>query len=961
MLRERVCWSAVFMGTAMMVSSPAQANDAFTNDGLASPETLSDSVPDRSGVSRGSWSDSVAIDVPQGKAGHGPRVAVVASPSVSNGILGSGWMLNASESVRRRSSGNGIPSDSSTVADVFYWNGQQLFEQTDGVSTWFEPEVYDGSKFEYSPPLHLWVRSKDGHTWYYGESGGMGALDLIDPTQPVWTRNSAEWHLQKHIDPYGNEVLYSYSEAAIPTSLLSGTAGGALAVSRTNETLLSMVSWAAGEAELVLSYEDRLDPYYSSHSGRNVLHTQRLSELRVSAGGAHFSRYSVDYHDSDCGTPGACAELSELAHLIQRAGAVGASGNDLVLRAAEYTKAADSWTEHTSTPDDYAAQLPSPIYGDGEHTSAYIGNHWTIPMAVNLDGDAFSDFVVFAFKCSRPPTTVSSGPSVAWDYSASLGEVGSCTHASGTAYQNVDSSGAAPGPFGIGEVHEPHFSSGTVVANDWNAWFGSNISLSTWNATDGNPFDFVDLDADGQVELLSVDNSGSSPVVTETTYDRASSSFTSLPSTILVEDFKHGTFADVDGDGKADLVVKTNPDHPSSAGTVWYKNQGGSPALFTSMGALALPLEDLPSAITASGFQAALNCGYVSGTTDSDCSSAANLTPLNQMPDFSASEYYTNQARLSDINGDGILDVAYSLYLSWTEEEVSAELRQYSVEVLDCLETATADALGSVDSDDCDTVTETHVFWATTSKDVPDLDSAYSRIFYGDGRGGFYDSGLSAGQPWMAHVDYSGLGDPALKLAHTFANNAAFIDVNRSGQAELIQVNTHGSATSGVPYTQLAAARIHNGIAQGYELTSSGSVGAAADDARAVGTILPMTQIGAQFPLPHSTLSADWDGDGFVDFLEMTPSFERFDILGLVFYNWEVNLHLNDRQQPTDWTERWIPSAGTVICERRPESMTWSRPTSILFSEFVPTILIMGETCSREQVLSGSRPSRQMI
>lgn len=106
-------WGLALLASAVLFwSAPSSANDPFTNDGLASPETLSDSVPERSVVSRGSWSDAVFIAVPEGKGGHGPRISIAASPSIKNGVLGAGWSLGGLESVQRRSPGNGIPSTS---------------------------------------------------------------------------------------------------------------------------------------------------------------------------------------------------------------------------------------------------------------------------------------------------------------------------------------------------------------------------------------------------------------------------------------------------------------------------------------------------------------------------------------------------------------------------------------------------------------------------------------------------------------------------------------------------------------------------------------------------------------------------------------------------------------------------------------------------------------------------------
>ncbi|MBK9370986.1 MAG: hypothetical protein IPN01_32630 [Deltaproteobacteria bacterium] len=242
---------------------------------------------------------------------------------------------------------------------------------------------------------------------------------------------------------------------------------------------------------------------------------------------------------------------------------------------------------------------------------------------------------------------------------------------------------------------------------------------------------------------------------------------------------------------------------------------------------LALPLDELPlSTYEPDGWDN--DCyGY---TYDND-DNYYNYPSSGEGAYSDADSYRSAQARFADFNNDGLLDVAYALYACWDPDRTSANNGATPVE-----------------------------------------GSEYSRIFYGDGRRLWRDSGLSAGEPWLISADPYGTGSSETGLNHLSDSFFSMVDLGRSGRPALIQYAGPGAAIGGgddatdiFGETEDEGVRVHAGYDWGVRygfFEPSGDPWPADVD-------LGVSGLGGRYPHERQVILADFDGDGFVDQLRL--------------------------------------------------------------------------------------------
>lgn len=182
---------------------------------------------------------SYPIEIPAGRQGMQPNLALTYSSGGGNGWLGIGWDISIpSITVETRW---GVPRyDSQMESEVYVYGGEQLvtYDSTVGdyrklphrTNQWtsrydldhdgyeqFYPrknEAFDSIVRHGNGPSNYWwsVTHKNGVTDYYGKRHGQQVVDygsvLCDPI----TNNIAQWMLTESVDPFGNWVRYYYNK-----------------------------------------------------------------------------------------------------------------------------------------------------------------------------------------------------------------------------------------------------------------------------------------------------------------------------------------------------------------------------------------------------------------------------------------------------------------------------------------------------------------------------------------------------------------------------------------------------------------------------------------------------------------------------------------------------------------------------------------------------------------------------
>ena len=255
-------------------------------------------LPGESSISGGTASYRIPIQVPPGRAGLQPDVALVYGSQSGNGTAGVGWSLSAGHRIHRcprtaAQDGKFAPV-SFTNSDRLCLDGQRLVR--------IGGQAYGLGTAEYTTELDSYVRitqtgalsstsscftaeAKDGTISTFGSCDGEGVLDTLGSSQPH------SWALTEVRDRHSNKIQYSYQS-------LSG------------QHLLSAIDytvhdWLPGNGRRVeFTYEERPDDDISFAARVPVPSLYRLSAIRTVAPqsngeAATAMRYELDYKQSD--------------------------------------------------------------------------------------------------------------------------------------------------------------------------------------------------------------------------------------------------------------------------------------------------------------------------------------------------------------------------------------------------------------------------------------------------------------------------------------------------------------------------------------------------------------------------------------------------------------------------------------------------------------------------------------
>ena len=241
----------------------------------------------------GTGNFSVPIVIPPGRNGFQPELTLGYSTGTGNGVFGSGWSLGLSAITRKTSKGIPIYDDK---ADIFILSGaedmvpvkveSQIVSGVNIEKTYYRPRT-EGVfariiRYKKSNGEHYWeVKNKDGLVSYYG-TFGMPGDDPRVLANPEKRDSIFSWYLYKMVDPFGNEIVYTYDRDLVTSG---SRQYDQLYISQIDYTKYQVPNITPPEykylCQIKFIYEDRVDSFSTYKQGFEVRTTRRCSKIEL--------------------------------------------------------------------------------------------------------------------------------------------------------------------------------------------------------------------------------------------------------------------------------------------------------------------------------------------------------------------------------------------------------------------------------------------------------------------------------------------------------------------------------------------------------------------------------------------------------------------------------------------------------------------------------------------------------
>ena len=299
--------TALFTGEPGPLAAPAPRFEPLVGlgpDDALKPAPYAFNVSPATGAAQ--W--RMSLNLPAGRNGMKPDVALAYDSQGGAGLLGLGFALTGFSSVSRcwttpAQDGNYRPDHTTQygVPDAFCLDGQRLVPRPDGSG--FLPEFDRGTRVTAvrgtpTQPAYFQVEYRDGRIGYFGRNDPQTksklqgrsvevlvsrATTLGHPIDSDVMQESAgevrtlAWNIDSLEDRYGNSISYTYRRTED--------------ASRGVEQVISEVAWThnlrlpvpQGRRSVSFEYEPRLDPRFGFRAGVRVQNTQRLKRIVVRA------------------------------------------------------------------------------------------------------------------------------------------------------------------------------------------------------------------------------------------------------------------------------------------------------------------------------------------------------------------------------------------------------------------------------------------------------------------------------------------------------------------------------------------------------------------------------------------------------------------------------------------------------------------------------------------------------
>ena len=209
---------------------------------------------------------SYPLEVPPGRAGHAPQLALHYHAGGGASVLGLGWSLDLP--AIERSTRAGIPrADGPAI-----WQLRHLGDSEELTET--APGIYR-QRIEQGPPMI--VRTLPGGAMSALATDGTGYLfGLADDARLVGEAGPVRLELSAITDVHGNRIDFGYTREA-----------------GSDAPLLSKITWNDGRARVVLTYETRPDMLVSHATGQRIALAHRLASVRTEVAGEPVRTTSV--------------------------------------------------------------------------------------------------------------------------------------------------------------------------------------------------------------------------------------------------------------------------------------------------------------------------------------------------------------------------------------------------------------------------------------------------------------------------------------------------------------------------------------------------------------------------------------------------------------------------------------------------------------------------------------------